>query len=135
MNIKCEDRTPKRPAFALPLVLLFTVRGSWFLSLAFGEAFTATALAIITGGQMINAAAGPVRLLLIMSGHENKATLSVGIGAGVNLLLNGVLIISLWVVGAVIAGGLTIIATNILAFYFAIITLKKISFTPSGGHS
>jgi len=124
-------------AFALPLVLLFTLRGGWLLGLAFGKAFAAskTALAIITGGQMINAITGPVRLLLIMSGHENKAALSVGIGAVINLLLNGVLIISLGVVGAAIAGGLTIIATNLLAFCFAYITLKKLPFSPSGGHS
>ena len=70
-----------------------------------------------------------------MSGHENKATLSVGIEGGVNLLLNVVLIISLEVVGAAIAGGLTIIVTDVLAFYFTIILLKNIFFTPSGGQS
>jgi len=81
-------------AFALPLVLLFTLRGAWFLSLTFGEAFaeSTTALGIITGGQLINAATGPVGLLLVMSGHENKAILSIGIGSAINLVSNLALI-------------------------------------------
>jgi len=113
-------------AFALPLVLLFTLRGSWFLGLAFGEAFTAsaTALAIITGGQLVNAATGPVRLLLIMSGHESKATLSIVIGSVVNLLLNAVLI-PLWGInGAAVAFAVSLAIAMLLCLYFVLRILK-----------
>jgi len=84
-------------AFALPFVLLFIIKGGWFLSATFGEPFaeSATALGIIAGSQMVNAATGPVGLLLIMSGHEGKATLSRGIGSVLNLILN-IALIQLW---------------------------------------
>jgi hypothetical protein len=41
---------------------------------------------------MIYAITGPLRLFLIMSGHENKATLSIGIGSAFYLLSNIALI-------------------------------------------
>jgi len=118
-------------AFALPLVLLFILRGAWFLSLAFGEAFaeSATALAIITGGQLVNAATGPVGLLLIMSGHENKATLSIGIGSAINLVLN-VALIQLWGINsAAIAFASTLMVKNLLNLYFLLQVLQA---GPSG---
>jgi len=118
-------------AFALPLVFLFTLKGRWFLGLAFGKAFTesATALAIITGGQLVNAATGPVGLLLIMSGHENKATLSIGIGSTINLVLN-IALIQLWGVnGAAATFAISLAITMILYTYFVIRILQA---SPSG---
>ena len=121
-------------AFALPLVFLFTLRGSWFLGLAFGEAFTesATALAIITGGQLVNAATGPVGLLLIMSGYENKATLSIGIGSVVNLLSN-LALVNLWGInGAAAAFAVSLATTMFLYLYFVLQILRARSPTPGG---
>jgi len=121
-------------AFALPLVLLFIFKGEWFLSLAFGEAFaeSATALAIITGGQTINAMTGPVGLLLIMSGYEGKATLSRGIGGAVNLVLN-VALIQLWGInGAAVAFALSIATTMLLYLYFVLRILRARSSAPGG---
>ena len=117
--------------FALPLVLLFTLRGAWFLSLVFGKAFSesSTALAIITEGQLVNAATGPVGLLLIMSGHENKATLSISIGSAINLVLN-IAFIQLWGVnGAAAAFAISISITMLLYTYFVVRTLQA---SPSG---
>ncbi|RLG37773.1 MAG: hypothetical protein DRN91_04555 [Candidatus Alkanophagales archaeon] len=113
-------------AFALPFVLLFTLRGSWFLRLAFGEAFTEsmTALAIITGGQLINAATGPVGHFLIMSGHEKKATFSVGIGVGINLFLNVVLVLLWGIEGAAIVTTITLGIVNFLNVYFTFRILR-----------
>jgi len=113
--------------FALPLILLFNIRGSWFLGLAFGEAFaaSATALAMITGGQLVNAATGPVGLLLIMSGHENKATLSIGIGSAVNLVFNAALI-PLWGInGAAVAFAVSLATTMLLYLYFVLRILQR----------
>jgi len=118
-------------AFALPLVLLFTLRGSWFLGLAFGKAFaaSATALAIVTGGQIVNAATGPVGLLLVMSGHENKATLSIGIGSAVNLVFN-IALIQLWGInGAAAAFAVSLTLTMLLYLYFM---LRILHTKPSG---
>jgi len=118
-------------AFALPLVLLFTLRGGLFLGLAFGEAFTesATTLAIITGGQLVNAATGPVGLLLIMSDHENKATLSIGIGSAVNLVFN-IALIQFWGInGAAAAFAVSITTTMLLYLYFV---LRILQTKPSG---
>ena len=113
-------------AFALPFVLLFTVRGAWFLQLVFGEPFAggAKALAIITGGQLIYAITGPLRLVLIMSGHENKATLSIGIGSTVYLLSNIVLIQLLGINGAAAAFAITWATTNLINLYFVIQILR-----------
>ena len=112
--------------FASPLMLLFTVKGAWFLDLAFGEAFaaSATALAIIAGGQLINAATGPVGFLLIMSGHENRATFNVGITSVMNLVLNFVLI-PLWgLTGAAFAFAITLVTKNLLHVYFVLQILR-----------
>ena len=113
--------------FASPLMLLFTVKGAWFLDLAFGEAFaaSATALAIIAGGQLINAATGPVGFLLIMSGHENRATFNVGITSVMNLVLNFVLI-PLWgLTGAAFAFAITLATKNMLHVYFMLQILRS----------
>jgi len=108
--------------FALPFVLLFTVRRASFLRLAFGEAFagSATALAIITGGQMIYAITGPLRLFLIMSGHENKATLSIGIGSAFYLLSNIALSQLLGLNGAAMAFAVTWVVTSLLNLCFVL---------------
>lgn len=118
-------------AFALPLVLLFALRGAWLLNLAFGETFaaSATALAIITGGQLVNAVTGPAGLLLIMSGHEDKATLSIGIGSAVNLLFNTALIQVWGINGAAAAFAVSIATTMLLYLYFA---LRILQTKPSG---
>jgi len=115
-------------AFALPLVLVFTLRGAWFLSLTFGETFaaSATALAIITGGQLIK---GPVGLLLIMSGHENKVTLSIGIGSAINLISN-LALIQLWGInGAAAAFAVSWAIKMVLNTYFVLQILQP---RPSG---
>jgi len=121
-------------AFALPLVLLFTLRGSWFLGLAFGEAFagSATALAVIAGGQLVNAATGPVGLLLIMSGHENKATLSIGIGSTVNLVFN-LALIQLWGINGAAAAFAVSIATTMLLYLYFVQRILQTRPSGSGG--
>jgi O-antigen/teichoic acid export membrane protein len=120
--------------FGLPLLLLFTVKGVWFLRLVFGEAFagSATALAIITGGQMIYAITGPLRLFLIMSGHENKATLSIGIGSAFYLLSNIALIQLLGLNGAAMAFAVTWVVTSLLNLCF-VLQIFRTKFLGPGG--
>jgi O-antigen/teichoic acid export membrane protein len=121
-------------AFALPLVLLFTLRGRWFLGSTYGEAFTggATALAIIALSQFINAATGPVGLILIMSGHENKAVFSVSISSAVNLVCN-IAFVRLWALNGVAAAfAVSLIVKLSINTYFALQVLRPRP-TLSGG--
>lgn len=58
---------------SVPLALSFIFFGPWLLKL-FGAAFTrgATALAILSIGQVVSLAAGSASLLLVMTGHERE---------------------------------------------------------------
>jgi len=108
--------------FALPFALLFNIKGTWFLRLAFGEAFTAsaTALVIIVGGRLIDTITGPLTILLVMSGYENKATLSFGIGSAIYLISSTVLIQFLGINGAAVAFTMALLATKSLNLYFGL---------------
>lgn len=88
-------------------------------------------MAIITGGQLVNAATGPVGLPLIMSGYENKATLSLGIGSAINLVLNVALIhiLELEVNGAAAAFAESLATIMLLYLYFV---LRILQIKPSG---
>jgi len=122
-------------AFALPLVLLFTLRGAWFLSLAFGETFatSATALTVLTVGELVNATTGPVGLLLLMSGHESKAVISIAIGVGANVLFSA-LLIPLWgIKGAAISFAIALAVKNFINLYYVLIDLEVKLFGLGGG--
>ena len=118
---------------ALPFVFLFIFRGAWFLILTFGTPFaqSAIALGIITLSQLINAATGPVGNLLIMSGHENKATLSLGIGCAIYLFSNAALVQILGINGAAIAFAIAWTTTNLLNLYF-VFQIFQTKFSGSG---
>ena len=97
-----------RVAFAPTLVLgaVFLFKGEWFLRL-FGADFVTdearAALAILTLGQLVHAGAGPVGLLLIMTGRRTATAWVMTIAALSNVALNAVLIPSFGVLGAAIA--------------------------------
>jgi len=113
-------------AFALPLVLLFTGSGKWFLQSIFGKLFvaSASALKILSIGQLVNVVTGPGELMLIMTGCEKRAIFITGIGAGVNIFLNAVMIPSWGVQGAALAVTFTIVLTKCIRLYFVIKLLK-----------
>lgn len=101
--------------FSLPVALALILSGERFLVL-FGQGFTrgATALAILSAGQLMNAAMGSVGLLLIMTGHERDAAMGVGISALVNLVLNALLIPVWGMEGAAAATAISMIIWNLL---------------------
>lgn len=82
---------------AVPVAALLAFFGEPLLTLVFGREFAAghAALAIICGGQLINAAAGSVVLLLNMTGHESTVMRGLMVAAASNVALNLVLI-PLW---------------------------------------
>lgn len=103
-------------AGALPAALVMIVAGGGVLTLLFGPSYAAGrwALAIIAVGQLANIVAGPVGLMLNMSGHEHAAMRGTAVGAAVNAGLNLALIPWLGIAGAAIATAAGLVAWNLL---------------------
>ena len=86
------------------------------LTFVFGAAYAqgATALAVLCFGQLLNAAVGPVGVLLNMSGHERDTLIGVSMASGANVILNLLLIPFLGLLGAAIASAATLAIWNML---------------------
>jgi O-antigen/teichoic acid export membrane protein len=101
---------------SLPFGIAFIVAGRWILVTLFGPEFGAgaPALAILSAGQLVNAAAGSVGLLLTLTGHERYTVRGVGAAAVVNVIL-GFLLIPVWGgVGAALATTTSLVTWNVL---------------------
>jgi O-antigen/teichoic acid export membrane protein len=100
--------------WALPVSALMILYGSRILSTLFGEAYAAgaTSLAILSAGQLVNAATGPVGLLLNMTGRERRTALGHAVALGVQFTCGLVLIPRWGVEGAAGATSLAIVARN-----------------------
>lgn len=109
------------------VAVLFIMKGEWFLQL-FGTEFAShegsLSLAILSIGQLFNAAAGSVAVLLIMTKHENYAARAMTISALLNVILNAILIPMAGLIGAAIATGISTIVWNLLLLVFALRHLK-----------
>jgi O-antigen/teichoic acid export membrane protein len=115
-----------RAAFALSILIAvpLILASVWFMAL-FGDEFVAgaTALQILCVGQLFNVLAGSVGFILIMTGHEHKAAMSIFVAAILNIILNAILI-PLWgIEGAATATALSTITWNTLMIYFVVDTL------------
>lgn len=99
---------------SLPAALAFILFGPWFLAVAFPPEFVAAApaLAILSVGQLVNASMGSVGTLLMMTGHEGTAAGGVIAGALVVLVLGVILVPTVGVNGAAIAGAASLTAWN-----------------------
>jgi len=100
--------------FALPMALVLVFGGSWIL-LLFGEEFQkgSTALAVLSVGQLINAAMGVVGLLLTMTGHHALVARTLTFSAVLNIALNAALIPQFGASGAAIATTITYFTWNL----------------------
>jgi O-antigen/teichoic acid export membrane protein len=111
---------------SLPLALLFIGAGELLLSLVFGAAFAAGALplAILAGGQLVNAGTGSVTSILSMTGHERAAAQAVAVGAAANIVLN-VTLIPLWgMAGAAVATLMALVIWNVYMVIYVWCVLK-----------
>jgi O-antigen/teichoic acid export membrane protein len=114
-----------RLAFGPTLLLgsIFFFKGEWFLIL-FGAEFVTdqnrTALAILTIGQVVHAGAGPVGLLLVMTGHRNATAWVLTGAATMNVVLNAVLIPVWGVTGAAAATASTTALFALLLVRYAV---------------
>lgn len=114
---------------SLPIALVLILFGQWIL-LIFGQEFTvgASALAVLSVAQLINAGMGSVALVLSMTGHERKTAVGVAVAACINVVLNASLI-PLWgIEGAATATATSITIWNIL---LAIWVYKELKIYPT----
>jgi len=98
---------------------IITVSGRFVLCL-FGSAFPVAfvPLLILLSGQIVNALAGSVGLIMIMTGNQNQAGAIVAVSAAVNIMLNALLIPLLGLTGAAISTAFTMVLWNIAMFIF-----------------
>lgn len=102
-------------AATLPVALLILFFGRELLTL-FGPEFAEgyIVLAILVGGQLVNALSGPVGYLLTMTGHQRTALRVVGGAALLNLTLNALLIPRFGMLGAAVATAMSLASWNLL---------------------
>ena len=104
--------TSARYAFfaALPIAILLSVFAAPILGLIFGTEFQrgAAALTILCIAQTIVCGLGPGNQILVMTGHEMVAAVCMAVGAGVNVLLNAIMIPAWGLTGAAVATGLSL---------------------------
>lgn len=114
---------------SLPIALALILFGQWFL-LIFGEEFTqsSTALSILCIGTLFNSIMCAVGLLLMMAGYERRAAVGVGIGAGLNVALNALLVPRLGIEGAALATATSTVVWNSLLAYWV---YKKLGIYPA----
>ncbi len=107
-------------AFALVVTAVLLAVGDWILAL-FGTDFARGhgALVILIGGQLFNALAGPVGILLTMAGRERQAARIMVLGVAVNIALNTALIPPWGLVGAATATATTMVLWNLLMYFDA----------------
>lgn len=99
----------------LPAAAAFIFAGDLFVGI-FGPEFlpAAPALAVLTVGQLVNAASGSVGSLLTMTGHERDAAFGFGLSAVLNIGLN-LLLIPIWgPLGAAVATASSLVAWNVI---------------------
>jgi len=104
---------------SLPVGIIIILFGKFFLSI-YGADFVIglSSLRILCIGQLVNAAAGSVGLLLIMTGHERDSAWGIGFGAVFNVVLN-FLLIPLWgIEGAAIATSSSMVIWNVILIWF-----------------
>lgn len=89
----------------VPMFLLIVFRAPELLAVVFQPGFRPghTALVILAAGQLVNAATGPVGLLLIMTGHQRLWFTISGMALALNLMLDFALIPAYGGQGAAIA--------------------------------
>ena len=105
--------------FSLPVAGGLILWGDRFLSL-FGADFVAgwAALVLLSVGELVNAGAGSVGLLLIMTGNERDVAVGIGISTALNLLLSLLLVPVAGIEGAAIASMSSLIGWNLLLAVF-----------------
>lgn len=103
---------------AAPIALIIVLLGPWLL-LMWGPAFRAgySAAIILTLGQLLQAAVGPVILLLNMTDHEREVVIGLAVSTTLTIILNYILIPRFGINGAAIATVIGTLIWNIILAY------------------
>lgn len=113
------------------LAIMFLFKGDVFLGL-FGSEYLGEdviiTLSVLTIGQLLHVAAGPVGLLLVMTGHERYAAQSLAVGAFLNVGLNSVLIPVWGIRGAAVA---TTVSTVLFATLLIVFVKQRLKINPT----
>lgn len=101
-------------AFAALVALGLLLWGDDVLQQLYGDAFGGgyPALAILAAGQFLNAACGPVALILNMTGNERTTLIGLAISLVVNIALNLFLIPAHGMIGAAMATAVALLVWN-----------------------
>ena len=101
---------------AVPLVLLQVFAGGLLIRVIFGVEYQPAhvPLSILALGQLVNACFGLVGMLLTMTSHEQATARGLALAAGLNIVLNLLLIPSFGIGGAAAATALSLAAWNLL---------------------
>jgi O-antigen/teichoic acid export membrane protein len=110
---------------ALPLALAYLLFGRQILLFFFGSDFANAdgALALLTVGQLMNAATGTVATLLVMTGHQRRAVVAIAGGALLNAFTSALLIPALTTIGAALGAVASLTFTNVVLVIIAYRTL------------
>ena len=100
--------------FTITVSICIACLGKLILGM-FGEEFVAgyEILVVLLCGQIINALAGSVGLLMTMTGHQDDAAKILGVSALLSIILNTILIPTAGIMGAAIATAITTIFWNL----------------------
>lgn len=104
---------------SFPVALIFIFWGDDLITLVFGIEYigAATALAILCVGQLVNASAGAVAVVLNMTGHDKKTLYGVLLALVSNVTLAFLLIPYLGIIGAAISYAFSLSLWNIALMY------------------
>ena len=107
-------------AVTLPFFLILAFSPGATLKIFFGAEYVVglNALRVLCIGQLINACAGSVGVILNMTGHERYTVRGVGTAAAMNILLNFVLIPKFGINGAAVATTVSLAMKNMLMFWW-----------------
>lgn len=104
----------------VPLVIILTFAASYLLPFLYGDAYIASqdAFIYLIWAQAFNALAGPVGMVVIMTGRQKIGSLCIAASTIVNLGLNYILIPLYGIEGAAVATAVSILVWNILLSFF-----------------
>jgi O-antigen/teichoic acid export membrane protein len=116
-------------SFTLIVGILLVLLGKYILSL-FGEPFVVAyiPLLILLVGQMVNSLAGPVALIMTMTGHQNQTGIIFAVTSILNVVLNALLIPIMGILGAAIATASVMVFRNTILLIYV---QKKIGLNPT----
>ena len=111
---------------SIPIAIAFILAGEPLLKAVFGPAFAAAAvpMAILSAGQIANAATGSVTTLLMMTGNEKRAGFGIAAGLALNVGLGILLIPTYQATGAAVAAATGLVVANLIHVVVARSTLR-----------